>query len=220
MATFTLVRRKLVLQLAVLACSATCYSHSLQGLSTRPVTDSRVAGNSLTTRGLLARPSALRSPAHPTMSSTPPDEDDADEENNSLPRMTPAPRLVPDVPPQLARSRALANEGLDGFPNKVKDLLILGGTFWLGIPALVALLVSVGGSAALYGNLGDRFIHGGTPAGRRGNLEIEFGLPPMDTRSGVPPGGVEDEGRSTEDGQSSTDTDREEVRHPHADTDK
>jgi hypothetical protein len=105
--------------------------------------------------------------------SSPPgdDDDDDDDDDNQLggttPRMAGSFRPMPDVPPQLARSRALVNEGLEGFPNRVAQLLFLGSTFWLGIPALIVLLVSLGASAALYSQLGDRFVHGGTPAGRR-----------------------------------------------------
>jgi hypothetical protein len=95
------------------------------------------------------------------------DDDDDDDDVNSTPRIGRSQRPVPDVPPQLARSRALANEGLDGFPNRVGQLLYLGATFWVGLPAVLAVLVSLGASLALYSNLGDRFIHGGAPSGLR-----------------------------------------------------
>lgn len=111
--------------------------------------------------------------------STPPvddDDDDDDEWKRETPRTagsSGSSRPVPDVPPQLARSRALVNEGLEGFPNRVGQLLFLGSTFWLGIPALIVFVLSLGASATLYSQLGDRFVHGGTPAGRRPRFTAE-----------------------------------------------
>lgn len=124
-----------------------------------------------------------RSRASPTLS-TPPlddDDDDGDETNRATPRTTGSSR-TPDVPPQLARSRALVNEGLDGFPNRVAALLYLGSTFWLGVPALIALLVSFGGAATLYAQLGERFVHGGTPAARRPRVAAQELFAPGTTR--------------------------------------
>lgn len=118
--------------------------------------------------------------------STPPspfdDDDDDDDANPGTPRTTGGFRRVPEVPPQLARSRALVNEGLDGFPNRVAQLLFLGSTFWLGIPALIVFVLSLGASATLYSQLGPRFVHGGTPAGRRPGFAAQQLAPPGTTQ--------------------------------------
>lgn len=89
----------------------------------------------------------------------------ASEPPDDVPRIAPKGPTGPDVPPQLARSRALVNEGLEGLPSRAGALLQLGATFWLGLPVLFAVPVVVLAVALLYANLGTRFIHGGRPAG-------------------------------------------------------
>jgi len=113
---------------------------------------------------------------------------DEDEDFDSTPRIGGASaRQQPDVPPQLARSRALVNEGLEGFPRRAAELLYLGSTFWLGWPALIVFSLSLAASVGLYASLGDRFVHGGTPAGRRMML-------PVNEASHVPLGWRPDDG--------------------------
>lgn len=67
-----------------------------------------------------------------------------------------------EVPPQLARSRALNSEGLEGFLPRASELLKLGLTFFLAFLPFIAV-VSLG-FFAIYGVFGDSFVHGGTPA--------------------------------------------------------
>lgn len=129
-----------------------------------------------------ARPLVGRRAAHVRMADPTPPRDGPDD---TMPRTQSSWGAAPDVPPQLARSRALASEGLEGLPKRASQLLILGATFWLGLPALVALLVSLGVSASLYSSLGERFIHGGTPAGRRGSLTAP--APDASQPLGTPP---------------------------------
>lgn len=88
--------------------------------------------------------------------------DDGDGGVPGLPQQRPS----TDVPPQLARSRALASEGLEGLPSRASQLLQLGATFWIGPVAALVFAVSLAAFAALYLSLGDRFLHGGRPAGR------------------------------------------------------
>eukprot|EP00303_Exanthemachrysis_gayraliae_P007232 CAMPEP_0205998660 /NCGR_PEP_ID=MMETSP1464-20131121/368_1 /ASSEMBLY_ACC=CAM_ASM_001124 /TAXON_ID=119497 /ORGANISM="Exanthemachrysis gayraliae, Strain RCC1523" /LENGTH=130 /DNA_ID=CAMNT_0053371811 /DNA_START=20 /DNA_END=412 /DNA_ORIENTATION=+ len=86
-------------------------------------------------------------------------------EGDEVPQLASTPRPAPEpVPPQLARSRALASEGLEGLPARASQLLQLGATFWLGLPALAAIIASLALVGSLYATLGDRFIHAGTPA--------------------------------------------------------
>ena len=63
---------------------------------------------------------------------------------------------------QLKASRELQGEGLEGLPARAKDLLILGGTFWLGL--LPVVLVVGGLMYGVYAFNGEAFIHrGGAP---------------------------------------------------------
>ncbi|KAK9822666.1 hypothetical protein WJX81_006478 [Elliptochloris bilobata] len=65
----------------------------------------------------------------------------------------------PLTPPQLAKSRALACEGLEGLLPRAQELVKLGGSFFLGFGPLILLLVLL--SAGTYAVLGNSFIHGG-----------------------------------------------------------
>ena len=47
----------------------------------------------------------------------------------------------PLTPPQLAKSRALAYEGLEGLLPRAKELVKLGGSFFLGFGPLILLLL-------------------------------------------------------------------------------
>ena len=54
----------------------------------------------------------------------------------------------PLTPPQLAKSRALAYEGLEGLLPRAKELVKLGGSFFLGFGPLILLLLAL--SAGTY----------------------------------------------------------------------
>ena len=69
-----------------------------------------------------------------------------------------------DVPPQLSASRALANDGLSGFPARAKALLSFGAAFSVARPFLWYGAVAVILFSVLVGVAGPGFIHGGTPA--------------------------------------------------------
>ncbi|KAL4435868.1 hypothetical protein ABPG77_000630 [Micractinium sp. CCAP 211/92] len=76
----------------------------------------------------------------------------------------PPPSFRPDddeVPPQLAKSRALNSEGLEGFLPRAWELLKLGGSFFLAFaPFILAVSLAF---AAIYFVFGDAFVHGGSP---------------------------------------------------------
>lgn len=67
-----------------------------------------------------------------------------------------------EVPPQLAKSRALNSEGLEGFLPRAWELLKLGGSFFLAFaPFIIAVALAF---SAIYFVFGDAFVHGGSPA--------------------------------------------------------
>lgn len=67
-----------------------------------------------------------------------------------------------DVPPQLARSRALQSEGLEGLIPRGSELLKLGLSFFLAfIPFILVISLAFGG---IYAVFGDSFVHGGAPS--------------------------------------------------------
>lgn len=73
-----------------------------------------------------------------------------------------SPEVDFDTPPQLARSRALNSEGLEGFIPRASELLKLGLSFWLAfLPFILVIALATGG---IYAVFGDTFVHGGTPA--------------------------------------------------------
>lgn len=65
---------------------------------------------------------------------------------------------------QLARSRALQSEGLEGLIPRARALLTLGTTFFLSFgPLIAAVIVFTGGIFVFFG---DAFVHGGRPGDR------------------------------------------------------
>lgn len=85
------------------------------------------------------------------------------QQSRTGPRPPPSFRADEDeVPPQLAKSRALNSEGLEGFLPRAWELLKLGGSFFLAFAPFI-LAVSLAFSA-IYFVFGDAFVHGGSPA--------------------------------------------------------
>jgi len=62
---------------------------------------------------------------------------------------------------QLARSRALQSEGLEGLIPRASQLVALGGSFFLAFGPFIVAVLAVTGGVYLY--WGDTFIHGGRP---------------------------------------------------------
>ena len=80
---------------------------------------------------------------------------------------------------QLQASKEINSEGLEGLPNRAKDLLLLGGTFWLGL--LPAVLVVAALIAGVYFFNGEAFIHrGGAPPPPQVNPYAAINEPTVD----------------------------------------
>ncbi|KAL4458760.1 hypothetical protein ABPG75_013625 [Micractinium tetrahymenae] len=104
-----------------------------------------------------ARAAAPRSPFHEQQAG-------GRQQQRAGPRPPPSFRDGDDgeVPPQLAKSRALNSEGLEGFLPRAWELLKLGGSFFLAFsPFILAVSLTFG---AIYFVFGDAFVHGGSPA--------------------------------------------------------
>lgn len=90
----------------------------------------------------------------------------------------PAPSFAPDATQpsnaddQLARSRALQSEGLEGFPARAAELLKLGSSFFLSFAPLVG--ATVGAVLVTYLIFGSDFVHGGSARGPPAYVEPEY----------------------------------------------
>eukprot|EP00976_Prorocentrum_cordatum_P078220 1183014-Prorocentrum_minimum.AAC.2 len=73
---------------------------------------------------------------------------------------------------QLARSRALQSEGLEGFPARAAELLKLGSSFFLAFAPLVGVTVAT--VLVTYLIFGSDFVHGGSARGPPAYVEPEY----------------------------------------------
>ena len=80
---------------------------------------------------------------------------------------------------QLQASKELNSEGLEGLPNRAKDLVLLGGTFWLGLLPVVLVVAAL--IAGVYAFNGEAFIHrGGAPPPPQVNPYAAMNEPTVD----------------------------------------
>mmetsp|Transcript_15824 Transcript_15824/g.34307 ORF Transcript_15824/g.34307 Transcript_15824/m.34307 type:complete len:216 (+) Transcript_15824:159-806(+) len=73
---------------------------------------------------------------------------------------------------QLARSRALQSEGLEGFPARAAELLKLGTSFFLSFGPLVG--VTIAAVVGTYLIFGSDFVHGGSARGPPAYVEPDY----------------------------------------------